>query len=301
MAGAPAGGASAGRAIRYAIVIPLENHDAGEIVGNAADAPYINQTLLTAYASASNFVDTLPLNIPSEPHYVWMEAGTNQFADHTFTSDDLPSASNSTADTDHLVTRLAAASPPVSWKSYQEGLDATTGACPITASGSYVPRHDPFVFFRDVAGDPPSKSSSLCAEHHAPLDAFWSDLTAETVPRYAFVTPNLCHDMHGQSGCPDKNLVHSGDAWLEANLPPVIAFVTSHAGVVFLVWDEGESTTTLPFVAIGPGVKRGYVSPVRYTHGSLVKSLAEIFGVPSSSRVAAENDFSDLFEAGSFP
>jgi hypothetical protein len=40
---------------------------------------------------------------------------------------------------------------------------------------------------------------------------------------------------------------------------------------------------------------------VKYTHGSLLRSLEEIFGVPILSRVTGENDFADLFTAGAFP
>jgi hypothetical protein len=299
-AGASGGSGTPG-AIRYVFVIPMENHDEGEVVGNAKDAPYINGTLLPAYASTSNFVDQFAISTPSEPHYVWMEAGTNMFADHTFTNDDVPSATNSTADTAHLVTQIAKATNGVSWRSYQQGLSDATGACPIAASGHYVPRHDPFVFFQDVAGNPPSKTNAACAQHHSAIEALSADLMNGSVATYDFVTPDLCNDMHGQSGCPDSNLVHAGDAWLAATLPALISFVNEHAGVVFIVWDEGDSTTKIPFVAVGPGVKPGYTGALKYTHGSLLKSVEEILGLPVVPSVASENDFADLFAPGQFP
>jgi phospholipase C len=229
-----------------------------------------------------------------------MEAGTNEFDDYVFTSSSSPSATNSTADPQHLVTQIASASAGISWKSYQEGLDDSTGACPIAASGQYVPRHNPVVFFRDVSGDPPSKTNEYCASHHAPLSALASDLRNQAVATYNFVTPDLCHDMHGAPGC-SNNLVRSGDDWLGANLPPLIDFVNAHAGVIFVVWDEGDQTTKMPFIAVGPGVKKHYVGSAQYTHGSLLKSVEKILGVPVIARVAGENDFADLFVDGSFP
>jgi hypothetical protein len=310
--GAPSGGASSGGAgaagsagsgatkLNYVFVIPLENHDPDQVFGSD-DAPYLNDTLVANYATASNFVDQFALSTPSEPHYIWMEAGTNAFADHTFTSDGSPSASNSTADTSHLVTQIENAMSGVTWLSYQEGIDGTSGACPVASSGHYHPRHNPFVFFQDVAGDPPSKTNAYCADHHKPLSALAADLGSGSVATYNFVTPDLCHDMHGHTGCPDSNLVRAGDDWLEANVPRIIDFVTAHGGVIFFVWDEGDDTTMLPFIAVGPGVKPGYVGDVKYTHGSLLKSLEEIFGLPVSPRVTAENDFADLFQPGYFP
>lgn len=293
-------GSTVPSAIQVIFVVALENHDTTEIVGNTTDAPYLNG-LLASYASASNFVDQFAISTPSEPHYIWMEAGTNEFDDRVFTGDSSPSATNSTADTNHLVTQIKNATSGISWLSYQEGLDASTGACPVSSSGHYVARHNPFVFFRDVSGDPPSKTNTYCAAHHKALDALALDLTNQAVATFNFITPDLCHDMHGQSGCPDKNLVHSGDDWLASNLPPIIAYVNAHAGVIFIVWDEGDKTTKMPFLAVGPGTKQGYVSSVSYMHGSLLKSAELILGLPVSARVAGDNDFADLFEAGKFP
>src|SRR5690348_5987659 len=89
--------------IQHVFVIVLENHGASDIYGNTTHAPYINTTLLPLGGRASNFVDKLP-SLPSEPHYVWMEAGTNAFSDRTFTNDNNPSSTNSTSSTAHLST-----------------------------------------------------------------------------------------------------------------------------------------------------------------------------------------------------
>jgi hypothetical protein len=229
-----------------------------------------------------------------------MEAGTATFADRTFIDDSVPSAANSTSSTAHLSTQLDAAG--LGWLAYQEGIDATTGACPIHASGFYMPKHDPFVFFQDVSGNPPSDTNARCAAHHLGIDAFWEAVAGRMpMPSYAFVTPNQCNDMHGQGGCPDSNLVRSGDDWLAAHLPDVIAYAEANQGVIFLVWDEGETDTKIPFLAIGPHVKKGYASDSEVTHGSLVKSVEKIFDLPVLDAVGPVNDFADFFENGAFP
>jgi hypothetical protein len=309
--GAGTGGASAGGAsgtggssassIQHVFVVTLENHDEVQIIGSMADAPYINGTLVKNYASASQFADILDLGVPSEPHYVLMEAGTNAFSDRTFTGDGDPTASNSTASTEHLVTQMKNAQSPISFMSYQEGLDSSTGACPIHSSGYYAAKHDPFVFFQDVAGSPPSASNAYCVAHHKPMTSLAADLKNDAVAAYNFITPNLCNDMHGASGCPSSNTIRAGDDWLGANLPAMIDYANGHHGVIFLVWDEGSATLTMPFLAVGPGVKKGYVGNVRYTHRSLVKSVERIFGLPALAKVAGDQDFADLFESGRFP
>jgi phosphatidylinositol-3-phosphatase len=272
------------------------------VYGNS-DAPYINQ-LIAEYAHAMAFTDPLPDAIPSEPHYVWMEAGTNAFSDTTFTSDADPDGGNSTASTAHLVTQMMAASPAVSWLSFQEGLNSSTGACPISSSGFYAAKHDPFVFFQDIVGRAPSASASVCVAHHRAYttSSFAAALSQGTVAQYNFITPNLCNDMHGGSGCPSSDVIGAGDSWLASNLPPIIQFANANDGVIFLVWDEPEGGSPLiPFLAIGPRIKTGYASSITVTHSALVKSVEKIFGLPLLPAVAGSNDFGDLFQTGMYP
>jgi hypothetical protein len=301
----------AASAIKTVIVIAMENTDATDIYGNTKLAPYINGTLMPIAARASNFNDPLPHKINSEPHYIWMEAGTNSFSKHTFTNDDDPvpkksknstkKVKNSTESPDHLVTQLD--QKGLTWMSYQEDMPA--GKCPIDSFGLYAAKHNPFVFFEDVSGKPPSTSNEFCIKHHKPFSEFAADLAANNLANYVFITPNLCNDMHGDDNCPfgpdDIRRITTGNDWLEAKLPPIIDWVTKNAGVIFIIWDEGRKTQKLPFFAIGPGVKPNHVSTVAFNHGSLVRSVEEIFGLPVLKKVKHNNSFADLFKPGSFP
>ena len=271
----------------HVFVIAMENHDAAQIYGNTTAAPYINKTLMANYAWGSNFVDTLPA-LWSEPHYVVMEGGKNNFSDHTFSTDDDPSASNSTSSTDHLVTQLK--NNGLSWMSYQEGM--TAGKCPIASSGNYGAKHNPFIFFKDVSGSPPSATNPYCIAHHKPHSQLAADLSSGSIANYVFITPNLCHDMHDKCSAPSA--VAGGDAWLSTAVPPIINYLNSHNGVLFIVWDEGELSTRMPFLAIGKTVKKGQ-NTVMYSHASLVKSTERIFGLPVNAAAVNSNDFRALF------
>jgi len=283
---------AAAGATPYVFVVAMENHSSASIYGSAS-APYINGTLLPAGARADAFQDELP-DLPSEPHYVWIEAGTNVFADRTFTVDAAPSAANSTASAQHLARQMADSGGRVDWRSYQQGLGAATGACPIRPAGTYVPRHDPFLFFRDVSGSPPSADDAGCAAHHRPLGALEGDLASRAVAAYNFISPDLCHDMHGHSSCPGDK-VRMGDDWLRGAMPALIAFVNANGGVIFVTWDEDGP---LPFLAVGPRVKAGYAGQIRYDHGSLLRSVEELLGLPVLPSVAAAADLGDLFQNG---
>jgi phosphatidylinositol-3-phosphatase len=287
--------------IQHVFVIAMENRDASEIYGNSADAPYINGTLMTEFAHATSFRDALPLPIPSEPHYVFVESGTSLFPDHTFTTDALPSEENSTGSTSHLVAQIRSSTRGATWRSYQESIDESAGACPIRETDLYAPKHNPFVFFRDVSGDPPSASNAYCAAHHRPYSRFAADLEAGDVASYTFITPDLCHDMHGALECMFSNLVRSGDDWLRAELPRLIHYAVVNAGLVFVEWDEGSRSDLIPFLAIGPGVKKRYAGDRAYDHGSILKSVEEILRLDTLPAVAGKHDLGDLFEAGNFP
>jgi acid phosphatase len=107
--------------------------------------------------------------------------------------------------------------------------------------------------------------------------------------------------MHGALTCPSgissaKN-VKAGDTWLSTELPAIIAYAQAHNGVIFLTWDEGSATSTIPFVALGSRVVPG-ASTVMYSHSSLLKTVEEIFEVPVLASVTSANDFADMFEPG---
>ena len=161
-----------------------------------------------------------------------------------------------------------------------------------------MPRHDPFLFFQDVAGAPPAKTAGRCAAHHKPLSDLTGDLAAGTVASYVFITPDLCHDMHGSSSCPSGDKIQAGDAWLMSALPPLIDYVNAVGGVIFIVWDEGTSLPKLPFIAVGPGIKPGYTSAVQVDHGSLLKTVEEMLGLPILPTVQGVADLGDLFVSG---
>jgi len=296
---------------KHVIVIAMENKDAGKssdksrgyIYGNLKDAPYLNSTLAAEGARSLNFTDELAA-FNSQPHYIAMEAGTNKFADTTFTCDNDPLKNcgllsdkpNWTRSTEHLVTQLETAE--LSWMTYQEDIDPkTTGACPIRSAGHYAAKHNPFVYFADVAGAPPDKDNANCIAHTRELGQFMGDLQSGKLASYVFITPNLCHDMHGDLGC-GGNAVALGDAFLKSFLPPVVDWAKQNDAVVFVVWDEGQRGLKLPFYAAGVGVKQGHESKVAYSHRSLVKTIGRIFGLPQLASVKTANDLADMFKPG---
>src|SRR5437867_2427280 len=271
-------------------VILMENQDWSNIRGNAS-APYINDTLLPMASHAEQYYNP-PGNHPSEPNYLWLEAGTNFGI-----RDDNPPASNHQRTTRHLVSLLNAAR--VSWKAYQEDISGTT--CPLTNRGSYAVKHNPFVFFDDVTGSN-NPTDSYCIAHVRPYSELATDLSNNTVARYNFITPNVCNDMHN-SCAPLHDKVKQGDAWLSTEVPRILASRPYAAkGVLFITWDEAKTGDgPIGMIVLSPVAKGGgYSNRIHYTHSSTLRTVEEIFGVsPLLGGAASATDLSDLFV--SFP
>ena len=266
-------------------VILMENHNWSEIKDNPS-APYIN-SLLGQGAHAEAYYNPPGLH-PSEPNYLWLEAGTNFGV-----KNDNPPSANRQSSTAHLTTLLNAVG--ISWKSYQE--DIQGDVCPLTGKGLYAPKHNPMLYFDDVTeGNNPQ--SAYCIAHVRPYPELAADLTSGNVARYNFITPNLCDDMHNSSGCATKDAVKNGDNWLSQALAPIFASdAYQNGGVIFITWDEGEgSDGPIGLIVLSPSAKPGYFNTIPYTHSSLLRTVQEIFGVqPFLGDAANATDLSDLF------
>jgi len=238
----------------HVVVVVFENHEASGIVGNA-DAPTFN-ALGARYASLTSYHG---VTHPSLPNYLALVSGST----HGITDDctDCVVSARSLADT------LAAAHK--TWKTYAEDLPSPgyTGAF----SGDYAKKHDPFVYFRDVAG------SQARRDNVVPFTQLARDLAAGTLPDFSLVVPNLCNDMHNCS-------VATGDAWLKAHVAPLARSPEMRGGVVFVVFDEGttddEGGGRVDALALGPTVRAGSTFAKTTNHYGLLRTIEDAWGLP---------------------
>jgi hypothetical protein len=232
-----------------------------------------------------------PSNHPSEPNYLWLEAGTN----FGIYNDNGPYI-NHQSTTMHLVTLLSNAG--FTWKAYQEGIDGQT--CPLTGQGLYAPKHNPMVFFDDVTGGN-NPHSAICIAHERPYSELATDLQNQTVANYNFLTPNLCNDMH-DTCAPVYDSIRQGDIWLSQQIPLLLSSQAyKSGGMIFITWDEGEGNDgPIGMIVLSHSAKGGgYSNTTHYTHSSLLRTIEEIFHLtPLLGDAARATDLRDLF-AGS--
>lgn len=297
-------------AVKTVFVIALENHNwtqpANQFSGpiqqifQNPNAPFINSLIngtavatingkqvnisqQTAYATNyHNVLATASGNNahvhPSEPNYLWAEAGTN----FTISNDDDPfvpnGATNQVNSQDnqlHLTRLLTHAGR--TWRSYQEDIDLTTVNGQLTnvvlpsnqwtvpivsfsgnfASGvnqfngstqfNYAVKHNPMALFTDTNGGDDTTPANPLSHNYAPLQQLFVDLASNSVADYNWITPDQFNDMHtalkggfmGQTG--DAANIFQGDNFLSIVIPAIMASrAYQNNGAIILWWDESE-------------------------------------------------------------
>jgi hypothetical protein len=250
--------ALAGGGPRHVAVIVMENEEYGGIIGNPS-APFIN-ALARRYALAGR---AFAITHPSLPNYLALTGGSTFGITSDCTDCSVPGAG--------LAGQLDRAG--ISWKAYMEGMPSPCFTGP--EAGRYAKKHDPFVYYRAVVGDP------AACRRVVPLRELAADTGARRLPRFVWITPDLCHDMHDCS-------TTVGDAYLASLVPGVIRALGPR-GVLFLVWDEGTSDDGCCRVAAGGHIalvvagglaRRGARLATPVDHYSVLQAVEDLFGLP---------------------
>jgi hypothetical protein len=215
----------------HVVVIMLENHSDRSVVGDPA-APTITR-YAHKYAYAANFYG---VTHPSLPNYVAITSGNTWYSN----SDD------PTQRFAHwnLVDELEAAK--VSWKAYMQGLPTpgfTGNFYPSDENRArYVIRHDPFMLYDDVRDNAARRAKVV------PLRELAGDARGGTLPRFIWISPDVCKDMHGtpDEPCPyakDAALRRSGDDFIKRWVPRLLrAKGWTRRSVIFILTDETTYT-----------------------------------------------------------
>lgn len=274
---------------KHVIVIFMENNSYNTIQGSSS-APYIH-SVETRCGLATNYHN---ISHPSLPNYIAATTGASLAQIATFDSDCTPSVSchwtgNNIFNQLDAKTRL--------WRGYAESMPTV---CDQANSGFYAPRHNPAVYDTDLADACPGSDIALGTTSSSPLLTDFA--SPSSAPAYATITPNLCNDMHGASGCPSNSIL-TGDNWLKLWLPKITATPVYKAGqtVVFIVWDEGEPGTSgeacatntsdqgchVVALVVAPSVKPGKKVATLFNHYSLLKSSEQLLGLSQLGQAAS--------------
>ena len=202
-----------------------------------------------------------------------------------------------------MADQLSAAG--ISWGAYFEGMPSTCFLGPQSPDGSYAQKHDPFAYFEDI------RSNTALCDHLQPLSALTPLLSgpASAVPRFVWVTPNLCDDGHDCSAS-------VAGTWLSSFVAQVTASSAwRDDGLLVVTWDEGETdagfdpSTGAPTssgggqvltLVVTPDGPAGRSLPGPYDHYSLLRTVEDGLGLPhlGEAAAAAVSPMSAFFAGG---
>jgi phosphatidylinositol-3-phosphatase len=240
-----AGGPSVGQAgfphMNHVFVIMMENTAYSDLLNPSNTNTTFIQSLANSYGLETNYSGVTHVSLPN---YIAATSGSNWNSN----SDDVAQAPK--FDHTNIVDQLESAG--VSWKAYMENLPSPGDTVTQTPDALYVRKHNPFLMYPDVYNNP-SRANKV-----VPLTQLTTDLSANDVPQFVWITPNDCNNMHGGApSCPfpdspiDANqvaLYQDGDNFLKTW---VTAIMDSKAwtgnSAIFVTWDESSFADDAPF------------------------------------------------------
>ena len=238
----------------HVVWVFFENHSYNQVVGSGA-ARFFNRKLIPACGLATNYQT---ITHPSLPNYIAATSGLSGGALGPFRHN-----CNAVGPCRIRATSLFEQAP--SWGAYAESMRRP---CTHWFTGLYAASHNPAVYYRNLAD---------CAARAVNLRGLARDLAQDTLPAFAFVTPNLCHSMHNCS-------VASGDAWLRRlmrRLTDSAAYRRRGMAIVvtFDESDEDGGDNRIATVVVSPSTLPGTRVGARFDHYSLLRTTEELLGI----------------------
>jgi hypothetical protein len=221
----------------HVMVIVEENTEYGSIIGSS-NAPYLN-SLATTYASATSWY---AVQHNSANDYLELLSGSNQGLPNG-----VPYSATTLVDEQHT--------NGIPWRAYMESMPSVNCFTGSTPDALYNPTHNPFRYFTNYNS---TQAGGWCSTANLSTEgvfqypgsgALVSALNVANAPDFVWITPNDCHNMHGDtntgSTCASSTtsqLTLAGDTWLSSNVGPVISSPWfSQNGIIIITWDEGTT------------------------------------------------------------
>ncbi|WP_458690807.1 alkaline phosphatase family protein [Nocardia tengchongensis] len=213
-----------GAAPEHVFYVMMENQGDDDILGNTADAPFINQ-LADKYGVSTGFHG---VTHPSLPNYLSMFSGDFQGiwddckagADSKCAPEEfVPGSGDGTSSAALTPEQFASASAKPhmfagknlvdqlegkgkSWKAYMGAMpqagyqgEYAPGDVNGTMVKLYAQKHNPFMYFSDI-----NSPGNARLQKVVPFEnTFDADLKSGNVPNFTWISPDQCSDMHGLS------------------------------------------------------------------------------------------------------
>jgi phosphatidylinositol-3-phosphatase len=234
-------------------VIVMENRSYAQALTGRYTARLASEyPVATAYHGVSH---------PSLPNYLALSSGSTWgIADDGYHR--LPAGG--------LGAQLTAAR--IEWRAYMEGM---TNGC-YNSPYPYALKHNPFAYY-----------GNSCPNQVVNFSHFATDMKTK-VPRFVWITPDLCHDGHDCSTA-------VADNWLSQTVPKILATSAwQQDGLLIITWDEGEDSANHVLTLVIHPHPAARASGRVYNHYSLLATIEDRLGLSRLGLAAKANAMTDL-------
>jgi hypothetical protein len=192
----------------HVFVVMEENQSFSQVFpsGTAADCSSSTMPYLCGLAATNG----MALNFYANDHgslldYLYNTSGSDWKA-NPYNCNGSVCASVGVVTEDNLVRALTAAN--LTWRGYFEDMPAQDYLGGNTAN--YVQRHNPFVWYSDVA------NSVAQQDNMYPFTQFAADVGNNSFQNFSYIVPNLLNDGHGTGSQTAASLMATADSWLQS-------------------------------------------------------------------------------------
>jgi hypothetical protein len=243
----------------HIVLVMYENRAFSQISGQSS-VPYLNSLA----AAGATFSKSFAITHPSQPNYIALFSGSTQGV----TNDGCPKSFTGA----NLGAQLTGAG--LTFTGYSETMPSAgfTGC----TSGRYARKHNAWVDF-----------SSTPAAANLTFAAFPTDFTR--LPTVAFVSPDLCSDMHDCS-------VGTGDTWQKTHLDAYARWATTHNSLLIVTFDEDNraAMNQIFTIFVGAGVKPGTYAE-QINHYTVLRTIEASYGLAGINNAASVAPVTDVF------
>src|SRR6266705_6843386 len=262
--------AASGLNFDYVVIILMENHNICDIYTHCGGTGTYMTALADAYSIALQD-DYCNVN-PSLPNYLCLSGATDFGCSGYDGGPNSNACTNSAWNSPNIVDRILGAG--LTWKAYMEDMPSN---CYGSDSGNYAVRHNPFVYYGDIAND--ATRCTRVVPAGSPDSALINDLgSTSTASNFMWLTPNTCNDIHS---CP----IDTGDAYLADLVQRILSspVFTTQRAALYITFDEGKGNNGQPVYTVWAGrvVKPTYTSSVAYNHFSLLATIESNWNLPN--------------------
>ncbi len=256
----------------HVVVVMMENKELTDVVGSD-ETPFLGALIRRSGLATRLYA----IRHPSLPNYLALTGGSTFGIDSDCTDCHVGER--------NLVDELEAAH--LSWRAYLE--DQPSPCFQGSTAGGYAKKHNPFLYFDDLAHDP-ARCNRL-----VPYTRLAADLRAGALPTFVWISPNLCHDTHDCA-------LRVGDDFLAHVVPALTRELGPH-GLLIVTWDEGTSDAGccggaagghIATVLTGPDVRPGSRDDRPADTYSLLRTIDAALGLPPLGRAQARRPLDGL-------